>query len=454
LFTLTVLNDRFFGAYVHAWIDYDADGVFDPVTEKAFTTSAISQSSSPQQIQVSASIPCDAAFGESYMRFRLDDNENGVLPTGARGIGEVEDYRYDIIGDFGDLPQDLVGSSDYPTEQASSGASHVILDSCFLGSTVDGEVDGQADLSADGDGADEDGIEFTTAPFVKNTSETISVLGFDDTGCANALLYCWADFNGDGTLNNAEEFIINGGDPADVAFTFTTPATLSTSQVYVRCRYSTDPAAASPTGRASNGEVEDYLVTGALPVELSAFELSRADMQVELSWQTLTETDNAGFSIEHRMASCSSDCAWSELSFVQGAGTTETPQAYAYRTAPLEPGVHQFRLKQVDFDGQHSYSAVLEQRLDVPSAAYLEPAYPNPFNPSTQIRFTMEDRGEVYVGLYDLTGRHVKTLFEGDVEAGQSQTLRVDASGLPSGTYVIRLEGAKAQSTQRITLIK
>ena len=55
----------------------------------------------------------------------------------------------------------------------------------------------------------------------------------------------------------------------------------------------------------------------------------------------------------------------------------------------LDPGSHRFRLKQIDFDGAFEYSSVVEAAVTVPDRFLIEPAYPNPFNPTTTLRFAV-----------------------------------------------------------------
>lgn len=79
-------------------------------------------------------------------------------------------------------------------------------------------------------------------------------------------------------------------------------------------------------------------------------------------------------------------------------------------------------------------------------------AVPNPFMPSTSIRFRVAEAQNVRVDLYDALGRQVATLFDGHAQADRYETVQVDGSGLPSGTYVVRVTGERVQGTTRITL--
>ena len=91
---------------------------------------------------------------------------------------------------------------------------------------------------------------------------------------------------------------------------------------------------------------------------------------------------------------------------------------------------------------------------DRPGTHLLEAAYPNPFNPEASFRFAAFERQRVRADLIDVLGRVVATLFEGEVPAGQVQTVRIDGAGLPSGTYAVRLTGETFIDALTVTLLK
>ena len=84
----------------------------------------------------------------------------------------------------------------------------------------------------------------------------------------------------------------------------------------------------------------------------------------------------------------------------------------------------------------------------------IEPVYPNPFNPQAQFRFAVHRSQAVLVDLYDMLGRRVKVLYEGEPSGGQMHTVRIDGRGLPSGLYVVRFVGETFVETQTVTLLK
>ncbi len=190
---------------------------------------------------------------------------------------------------------------------------------------------------------------------------------------------------------------------------------------------------------------------GAIPVELVRFDAQLLGNQAaRLAWTTASETNNSGFEVEHRV----DGGAWASIGFVEGHGTTTEARNYTFTTDALQGGVHTFRLKQVDFDGQFEYSHEVEVAVDVPGSYVLERAYPNPFNPTTTVRFKVAQAQEVTLALYDALGRRVAELFSGYAEANRYATVQVDGSALPSGTYTVRLEGETVHGATRVVLVK
>jgi hypothetical protein len=83
---------------------------------------------------------------------------------------------------------------------------------------------------------------------------------------------------------------------------------------------------------------------------------------------------------------------------------------------------------------------------------------PNPFNPSTEIRYTLPARGHVKLALYDVRGRLVRTLVDGHMEAGPHavEWLGRDNAGRQqaSGVYLALFESGAVRMTRRLTLVQ
>ncbi len=97
--------------------------------------------------------------------------------------------------------------------------------------------------------------------------------------------------------------------------------------------------------------------------------------------------------------------------------------------------------------------AGVRPRHEVPHEFALRPAYPNPFNPSTLIRFSLPRTQKATLTVYDVTGRHVQTLVDGVLSVGEHRTI-FDGSGLASGVYFVRLEAGTQAKTTKLLLLK
>lgn len=107
------------------------------------------------------------------------------------------------------------------------------------------------------------------------------------------------------------------------------------------------------------------------------------------------------------------------------------------------------------FTSENTTSTSVEElpEGDQPLAYELAQNWPNPFNPTTVIRFQLPESSEVRLEVYDLLGRRVATLSDGMMQAG-AHTVNFDASGLSSGVYVYRLESTSGVLTRKMTLLK
>lgn len=90
-----------------------------------------------------------------------------------------------------------------------------------------------------------------------------------------------------------------------------------------------------------------------------------------------------------------------------------------------------------------------------PDANTIIDLYPNPLVPGgtavLDLRAAREET--VRVAVYDVTGRLVRTTFEGRLALGQSQTVRIAADGLAAGTYLVHITGETATTTRRLTVV-
>jgi hypothetical protein len=187
-----------------------------------------------------------------------------------------------------------------------------------------------------------------------------------------------------------------------------------------------------------------------LPVELSNFTSAIAGRDLILSWSTGTETNNSGFDIERK----STTGSWSKIGNVAGHGTVNTPNSYTYTDRNLSSGKYNYRLKQIDFNGNYKYYELSnEVIIGTPSKYVLTQNFPNPFNPSTSISYEIPATNFVSLKIYDMMGKEVANLVNGTQEAG-FYTVKFDASKLASGVYFYKLQANDFTATKKLMLMK
>lgn len=210
----------------------------------------------------------------------------------------------------------------------------------------------------------------------------------------------------------------------------------------------------------------DYALTdhtNPLPVELCSFTANVINRQADLLWTTCSEINNSGFEIERRAYNpASSDySSWSKIGFVQGKGTTTQQQSYRYSDTKLNTGKYQYRLKQVDFNGNfeyHDLGSPSEVLIGTPKAADLFQNYPNPSNPTSKVDFQIPFSSKVTLKVYDITGKEVASLVDKELDGG-FYTADFNGANLSSGVYFYRLvansnDGNSFSKTMKLILVK
>ncbi len=212
-------------------------------------------------------------------------------------------------------------------------------------------------------------------------------------------------------------------------------------------------AANAPAGVIDGIYLDVTWNNNLLPVELTSFVSMISGNNVTLNWSTSTETNNAGFDIERS----SSNGTWTMIGNVAGNGTSTVPHSYSYTDRSVASGTYNYRLKQVDFNGNFAYYNLgNEVIIGVPEKFDLSQNYPNPFNPSTKINYDLPVDGIVSIKLFDMSGKEVKSLVN-EVKTAGYHTVDFNASSLSSGVYFYRInvEGSRNfADTKKMMLVK
>ncbi len=105
-------------------------------------------------------------------------------------------------------------------------------------------------------------------------------------------------------------------------------------------------------------------------------------------------------------------------------------------------------------DIQHTPVSVELADNNIPNQYYLDQNFPNPFNPSTTIKFGLTSEMTVELKVFDALGQEVLTLIDGQSMKAGSYNVRFNASGLASGTYIYRLKAGDYVSSKKMILLK
>lgn len=194
------------------------------------------------------------------------------------------------------------------------------------------------------------------------------------------------------------------------------PATAAIGLDYFVTIYKDDPNGGRSTAVAAH-------VAGILPVELIYFDAYKRDAHIELQWETASESQNRGFTIQRSF----DGRAWSDIGFEAGAGSISYSKSYNWIDQRPEKGANYYRLLQEDYDGTQSYTNIIY--LDWGRKTTLE-VFPNPVVSTCMLEW--EDEIPESVILNDIKGRSVQTFERNNQE--------LDLSHLDAGIYILTVQ--------------
>jgi hypothetical protein len=202
-----------------------------------------------------------------------------------------------------------------------------------------------------------------------------------------------------------------------------------------------------------------------VPVELISFTAAAVNSSAVLRWTTATEVNNYGFEVQRSVISNQSSesdnrvlnadsRAWCNAGFVTGNGSSNVEHEYTFVDRGISAGRYSYRLKQIDRDGNFTYSSAIEVSIAAAPAVFgLEQNYPNPFNPTTALSYQLSANSMTTLIVYDALGREVAALVNEVKEAGTYSVL-FNASHLATGMYVVRLTSGGCTQAKRMMFIK
>lgn len=215
--------------------------------------------------------------------------------------------------------------------------------------------------------------------------------------------------------------------------TLAVPVVLTPGMYYLRVQHD----AVTKSSWTDPYELQTTFTT--FPVEWLSFSGEEKDGHILLTWSTARESDNLGYEVEVNTGN-----AFEPIGFVAGSGTSGSIQQYRYEWPQASPGTYLFRLKQIDYNGQFSYSSQVEVTV----------------TNRPEVGINLQENGlELTVGTEQTLTWQVMDAM-GRVIASQSRELlstgthHFPIGQLASGQYIVNVRGTDFQMVKRIMLMK
>jgi hypothetical protein len=143
---------------------------------------------------------------------------------------------------------------------------------------------------------------------------------------------------------------------------------------------------------------------------------------------------------------------------LRGQGSSSRERDYSFRDTDVQAGhSYWYRLGDVDNSGRENFSKSVKVMLDndagTPLRYAVDQNYPNPFNPATTIRYSLPEKADVTLSVYDLHGRLVRTLVNGEQPAGE-YALNFDGRNLAGGVYYFRMTAGNFREVRKMVLLR
>lgn len=188
-------------------------------------------------------------------------------------------------------------------------------------------------------------------------------------------------------------------------------------------------------GVLNPGKVTLYGPVSSLPVELLSFSVEASDEKHLLKWETASEINSAYFAVEYSF----NGADYVSLDRVLSTGTSQVGQKYNYVYRAPQKGQHYYRLRMVDLDDRFEYSSIVT--INDGNKGGSISIFPNP----TTGVITLSESVPGLI-IYDMQGKELLHLDE--------LSATYDLSTLTAGTYLIRIQGEDAFSTEKLIIKK
>lgn len=175
-----------------------------------------------------------------------------------------------------------------------------------------------------------------------------------------------------------------------------------------------------------------------LPVELTTFTAQPLRNQVVLKWSTATENNNAWFAVERG----TDGRTFTEIGRLAGAGHSATPRHYTFTDEQPLTGLNYYRLRQIDTDGQFSFSPVRTANISARERLVI---YPSPVRDWLRVSWPETPEAPLQWYIFDAAGRLAAT----GTLTDHTAAWEIPVGQLPGGIYLLSLETGRERVTER-----
>lgn len=181
------------------------------------------------------------------------------------------------------------------------------------------------------------------------------------------------------------------------------------------------------------------LLPVGFPVEMIRFTAQASDNDALLHWETANEVNNSGFEVQHSVNMNN----WESKGFVVAKGGAQTTASYEFRVPDLSAGTHFFRLRQIDTNGDDSYSEIRSLEIRKDFYAFFRP---NVVSDAVELYLHTEHPATVQVEIFNAAGSPVDLAWAFDLE--KERRITVDTAHLPCGIYyaVVQTEAGQVNA--------
>lgn len=229
-----------------------------------------------------------------------------------------------------------------------------------------------------------------------------------------------------GSVNDVTHGGGGGGGQGTIIYSLSVPTTNTTNQTNNGtggCSNSgCSSVAGSGTGTNGSGLIGN--ISTNLPITLTYFDVSAKKQDALVRWGVSNQTNNQFFEIEKSKDAIN----WQKITTIDGAGTTSQYLEYQYLDKNAFKGISYYRLKQIDFNGEFSYSSIVS--INIKKEINI---YPNPAKDFINVAINSNVE-PFFIKIIDNIGKE----YEIKEYQKQNDTIIIDIKHLPNGIYYFR----------------